>query len=187
MFVTERRPFIHLWRGEDLKLRPSGYETYSFCPTGLCVLSELDGFGDLAWVMRHHPRRAAERLTTLNSESVGFSWDLASSVQPRGARIEPGPRPTTLNPSNLKTLGRSAQILRYIVGVSMPNRCNMFPPITSCTCSSGRPLSSSTHDKGSASPSIWGKSDPKPHVQRRGGRRGSEDPPRGMGASRMTS
>jgi hypothetical protein len=35
---------ISEWRGEDLNLRPSGYETYSFRPTGLDGLIELARF-----------------------------------------------------------------------------------------------------------------------------------------------
>ena len=45
---TRIGPALRLWwRGEDLNLRPSGYETYSFRPTGLYGLIEFVRFSSL--------------------------------------------------------------------------------------------------------------------------------------------
>jgi hypothetical protein len=62
-------------RGEDLNLRPSGYETYALRPTGHYGLIEFVRFASLPGTMRRHPPRPAKRPVTSKSESVGFSWD----------------------------------------------------------------------------------------------------------------
>jgi hypothetical protein len=52
------------WRGEDLNLRPSGYETYPFCLTGFYGLIEFVRFGSLPGEMGCHPSRPGKRPMT---------------------------------------------------------------------------------------------------------------------------
>jgi hypothetical protein len=60
------------WRGEDLNLRPSGYETYSIRPTGLYGLIEFVRFADLPGEMRRHPPHQENVLQHQNLNP----WDL---------------------------------------------------------------------------------------------------------------
>src|ERR1700733_14531193 len=65
---------ISEWRGGGFNLRPSGYETCSFRPTGLGGLVEFDRFLYLPGKMGRHRRRPGKPPLTVKSESVGFRW-----------------------------------------------------------------------------------------------------------------
>src|ERR1700733_12635273 len=105
--------------------QPSGYETYSFRPTGLYGLIEFVRFGYLPGEMRRNPPPPGKRPVTSKSESVGFSGDPAelraifvslSMAQAHLVRIRPrlSKPPVPQDPVRqavLRTLQRSGRSL----------------------------------------------------------------------------